>query len=176
MVLGPGGHADAAGRRVTLGRIQGAFGVQGWIKLRSFTEPPEGILGYPVWRVQWPAGEREYRVLEGRRHGLGLVARLEGVADRDAAAALGSHEIAVLRSELPPPGPGQYYWEDLLGLEVANVCGAAFGRLDHIVETPANAVMVVMGERERWIPLVPRHLKQVDLEAGRLVVDWDPDF
>lgn len=168
----PGG----GGRRVTLGRLQGAFGVRGWVKLRSFTEPPEAILGYPVWRVQWSAGERLLKPLEGRRHGAGLVVQLEGVADRDAAAALGGRDVEVLRAEMPPPAPGQYYWEDLVGLAVETLAGTALGRLDHIVDAPANPVMVVAGGREHWIPLVPRHLKRVDLDAGCIVVDWDPDF
>jgi 16S rRNA processing protein RimM len=167
---------QGSGRRVTLGRLHGAFGVHGWVKVRSYTDPPEAILGYPVWRLQSPTGERELKPLDGHRHGEGLVARIEGIADRDAAALLGGHDIAVLRSEMPPPGPGQYYWDDLLGQQVETLDGTALGRLDHIVEGPANAVMVVIGERERWIPLVPQHLKQVDLATGRLVVDWDPDF
>ena len=104
------------------------------------------------------------------------MARLDGVNDRDAAAALSHCEVCVPREELPPAGPGQYYWADLVGLEVVTTQGEPLGRLDHIVETPGNPVMVVAGDRERWLPLVPRHLKSVDLEAGRIVVDWDPDF
>lgn len=96
--------------------------------------------------------------------------------DREAAAGLARCDICVPRSELPPPGDGRYYRADLEGLEVVTTEGRVLGRLDHFVDTPANPVMVVVGERERWLPMVPRHLKEVDLEARRIVVDWDPDF
>jgi 16S rRNA processing protein RimM len=162
---------------VTLGRIAGPFGVKGWVKVKSYTEPEEGILGYRAWQVSLPrGGARVLRPLEGRRHGRMVVARLEGVEDRDAAAALAGHEVSVPRSELPPAGERQYYWADLVGLDVVTLQGEPLGRVDHFVETPGNPVMVVTGERERWLPLVPRHLKSVDLAARRVVVDWDADF
>jgi 16S rRNA processing protein RimM len=173
----PSGPAGLAGPGVTLGRIVGPFGVKGWVKVKSYTEPEEGILGYRAWRVDVPReGTRTLRPVEGRRHGRLVVARLEGVDDRDAAAALGHCEISVPRGDLPPAGDRQYYLADLIGLEVVNSEGRSLGRLDHFVQTPANPVMVVQGDRERWLPLVPRHLKSVDLDARRIVVDWDPDF
>ena len=171
---GPDGPAAPG---VTLGQVTGPFGIKGWVKVKSYTEPEEGILSYRAWHVELPrAGARVLRPLEGRRHGRLIVARIEGVDDRDAAAALAHCEISVPRSELPPAGEGQYYWADLVGLEVYTTGGEPLGRVDHFVETPGNPVMVVSGEREHWLPLVPRHLKAVDLEAGRIVVDWDPDF
>ena len=177
MTVEPSGPAGADPRAVTLGTIAGPFGVRGWVKVKSYTEPREEILRYPEWRVKLPrGGRRTLKPLEGRRHGNLVVVRLEGVDDRDAAAGLTHCEVTVPRSELPPLGGGEFYWADLEGLEVVTVEGVALGRLDHFVETPANPVMVVVGERERWLPLVPQHLKKVDLEAGRIVVDWDPDF
>lgn len=166
-----------AARGVTLGHIAGPFGVKGWVKVKSYTEPEEGILGYREWRVHVPhGGTRTLRPVEGRRHGKLVVARLDGVNDREAAAALSHCEVSVPRGELPPAGERQYYRADLVGLEVVATDGRPLGRVDHFVETPANPVMVVRGEREHWLPLVPRHLKSVDLDAGRIVVDWDPDF
>lgn len=170
---------DTGGRaagRVILGRVTGPFGVRGWVKLVSFTEPPEAILDWPVWRMDGDAGPREWRAVEGRRHGKGLVARLEGVADRDAARALGRREIFVERRELPALKDGEYYREDLVGLEVVNLQGRRLGRVLHFLDAPANPVMVVGGERERWLPLVPSCLLRVDLAGGRLTVDWDADF
>lgn len=162
---------------VTLGRIAAPFGVKGWVKVQSFTEPQEGLLGYRQWHVDVPgAGPRVLHPVEGRRHGHLLAVRLDGVASREAAAGLRNCDVRVPREDLPDPGPGQYYWADLVGLAVETTDGVGLGRVDHFVETPANPVMVVIGERERWLPLVPRHLKQVDLAAGRVVVDWDPDF
>jgi 16S rRNA processing protein RimM len=163
--------------RIVLGRIAGPFGVRGWVKVLSFTEPPEQILEFPCWRVTQAAGDsRELRPLEGRRHGKGLVARIEGIEDRDGAVALARPELWIERRELPALAQGEFYRADLVGLEVVNEEGRRLGRVDHFLDLPANPVMVVAGEREHWVPLVPRHLRRVDLEAGRVVVDWDPDF
>jgi 16S rRNA processing protein RimM len=173
----PSAPAGSGGRAVTLGRIAGPFGVRGWVKVKSYTDPREGILRYRAWHVDVPrAGSKILEPLEGRLHGEFVVARLAGVEDRDAASSLAHCEITVPRADLPPPGEGRYYWTDLEGLEVVTTDGHLLGRLDHFVDTPANPVMVVVGERERWLPMVPRHLRQVDLERGRIVVDWDPEF
>lgn len=164
-------------REVVLGRVVGVFGVKGWVKVKSYTEPVEAILDYGAWQLVGPGASREpVRPLEGRRHGNLVVVRLEGVDDRDEAAGLAHRDIAVPRAGMPPPGPGRYYWADLEGLEVVTTEGTGLGRVDHFVETPANPVMVVRGDRERWLPLVPGCLKSVDLDAGRVVVDWDPEF
>jgi 16S rRNA processing protein RimM len=173
----PSGPAGPVAPGVVLGQFAGPFGVKGWVKVKSYTEPVEGILGYRDWHVSVPgAGPRTLRPIEGRRHGKLVVARLDGVDDRDAAAALVDCEISVPRGDLPPTGERQHYMADLEGLEVLTTDGHVLGRLDHFVETGANPVMVVMGERERWLPLVSHCLKGVDLAAGRIVVDWDPDF
>jgi 16S rRNA processing protein RimM len=90
--------------------------------------------------------------------------------------ALARGELWMERRELPALGKGEYYRADLVGLEVVNQDDRPLGRVDHFLDLPANPVMVVSGEREHWVPLVPRHLRSVDLERGRIVVDWDPDF
>jgi len=90
--------------------------------------------------------------------------------------SLGGRAIEVRREELPPAGPREHYLADLVGLEVRNQAGARLGRVDHFVDTPANAVMVVKGEREYWVPAVPRHLLAVERSEGRIVVDWPEDF
>ena len=160
-----------------LGRIIGPFGVRGWLKVMSFTDPLEQILDYPSWRVDLPrAVRRELRPLESRRHGKGLVVRFEGIDDRDAAIALGRLDVWVERRELPALKKGEFYRADLAGFEVVNLQGQALGRVDHFLDMPANAVMVVAGEREHWLPLGPDQVFRVDLEHGRITVDWDPDF
>lgn len=119
------------------------------------------------------AGERlERRVLEGRRQGRSLVARLEGVENRAAAVALQGAAIEVVRDALPPPGERQFYQADLVGLAVRNLDGAELGKVLHFVAAPASPLMVVRGEREHWVPATPRHLRSVDLVAGVIVVDW----
>lgn len=162
---------------VVAGRIAGMYGVRGWVRVMSFTDPPDNLLGFPRWRLDGPQGSREVTVLEGRRHGKGLVARLGGVADRDAAAALIGAEVAVERASFDPPEAGHYYWADLEGLVVATVDGTELGRVDHLVETGANDVMVVAGERRRLVPFVAGDVVvEVDLAGGRIVVDWPADF
>jgi 16S rRNA processing protein RimM len=163
--------------RIVLGRVAGPFGVKGWLKVESFTDPPAQILDFPRWRVDAPGGAIcELRPAEGRAHGKGLVVRIEGVADRDAAVALGKPELWVEREELPALGPGEHYRADLLGCEVVNRQGVSLGRVDHFVDVPANPVMVVVGERERWLPVGPGLLLRVDAAKRRITVDWDAEF
>jgi 16S rRNA processing protein RimM len=95
------------------------------------------------------------------------------VEDRDQAAALRGAQISVPRAELPAPGAKDFYRADLIGCEVVNLDGSALGVVQHFVETAAQALMVVRGEREYWVPAVARHLRRVDLAARRIVVDWD---
>ncbi|HYW03837.1 MAG TPA: ribosome maturation factor RimM [Gammaproteobacteria bacterium] len=164
-------------RRVVLGRVAGLFGVHGWVKVHSDTQPRENILEYPVWQLGDAGGWQARRLIEGRVHGKGIVAQLEGCDDRATAAALLGTRIAVGRDELPPLADGEYYWTDLEGLRVRTASGRELGTVDRLMETGANDVLVVRGERERLIPFLPdRVVTDVDLEAGVMVVDWDPDF
>lgn len=162
---------------ILLGRISGLYGVRGWVKVYSYTEPRENILGFSPWHVRL-GGEWQFReVAEGRVHGKGIVARLSDVEDRDAAAALVGADIAISRDRLPAPAPGEYYWTDLIGLRVFTLAGAELGVVDHLLETGANDVLVVQGERERLIPFIREQVVvEIDLERGVMRVDWDPDF
>lgn len=165
----------AAERTLVVGRISGLFGVQGWVKVFSETEPMEAILGYSPWRIDGSEDPRS--VEEGRRHGKGLIARLEGCGDRDQASALVGSLIRVNREQLPPLGEDEFYWADLQGLTVVTPGGLVLGKVDYLFETPGNDVLVVRGERERLIPFIWEGVvKKVDLEQGRMIVDWDPDF
>ena len=142
----------------------------------SFTDPPEGVLDYAVWSLRaGPGTHAPYRLVEGRIQGRGVVARLEGVTDRDAAALLRGALIEVRRSELPPPGKREYYRGDLIGFAVRSLEGVELGKLDHFVEGAASAMMVVVGTDEYWIPAVPQYLRKVDLESRSLSVDWPAD-
>jgi 16S rRNA processing protein RimM len=163
--------------RIVLGRVTGPFGVRGWVKVASFTEPRAQILEYPRWRCEEPDGAtRELKPLEGRAHGKGLVVRLEGIDDRDAAVGLGRPEFWIERAELPALPPGEHYRADLVGFEVVNLQGVRLGRVEGFLDLPANPVMVVAGERERWLPVGPGQLLKVDAAGGRITVDWDAEF
>ncbi|HEY5789909.1 MAG TPA: ribosome maturation factor RimM [Gammaproteobacteria bacterium] len=163
---------------VPVGRIAGAYGVRGWVKVFSETDPPENLLQYAPWYLQDRDGGWQARVVrEGRVHAQALVARLEGCADRDAAAALGGTTVAVPRSAFGALGEDEYYWADLVGLEVVNTEGTRLGTVERLFPTGANDVLVVRGERERLIPFTPGHaVVEVDLERRRLTVAWDPEF
>ena len=171
---------DAAGdKRLLLGKIVGLFGVDVWVKVESYTEPRVQIFKYRPWLLKRPDGETEIDGAQGRAQGKGLVAALPGVGDRDAAADLIGAEIWVRRSALPRAKRGEYYWVDLEGADVVTTEGAVLGKVSHLFATGANDVMVVRdGERERaMIPFVlNKFVHEVDLNAGRITVDWDPDF
>ena len=161
---------------VVLGRITGPFGVQGWVKVFSYTEPREAVLEYGKWLLSGPDEWKQATVAEGKRHGKTIIARLDGCEDRDQAATLAGTEIAVLRDELPQAGEGHYYWSDLEGLQVLRKDGTDIGKLEYLIETGANDVMVVNGEQERLIPFVmDKVVLGVDLARGVITVDWDWD-
>jgi 16S rRNA processing protein RimM len=164
---------------VELGRIGAPFGLAGWVHVASFTDPPEALLEYRQWRLARATGEVfTLGLQDGRPHGNAVVARLQGIEDRDAAARLTGALIEVERSALPEPGERQHYRADLLGCEVYNTEGCRLGTVRYFVDAPAGAVMVVEdggGEspaREHWVLADPSHLLEVDLAARRVRVDW----
>lgn len=163
--------------RVSLGRVSGLFGVRGWVKVYSYTDPRDGLLGYRDCQISRGDGWEATRIAEGKRHGKGIILRLEGVEDRDAAAELIGKELAVDREALPPPEDGSYYWRDLEGLEVRHTDGKLLGTVDYLLETGANDVLVVKNEaKEILIPFVTDAvIKSVDLTGGIIVADWEWD-
>lgn len=161
---------------VVLGRITGVFGVRGWVKVFSYTEPREAVLDYKRWLLSGREGWQPATVAEGQRHGKTVIVRLDGVDDRDRAALLIGTEIGVRKSDMPPADAGQYYWSDLEGLRVVHRDGTELGTVAHLLETGANDVMVVRGAEERLIPFVmDKVVLDVDLAAGVINVDWEWD-
>jgi 16S rRNA processing protein RimM len=161
---------------VIVGRISGLFGVRGWVKVFSETEPRGNILNYPCWYLGHPGGWKEHKLLDGRPQGKGIVASIEGYDDRDRAGELIGVQIAVRRDQLPAPAADEYYWTDLEGLKVQTRDGIELGRVDHLFATGANDVLVVKGDRQRLIPFIEQVVLEVEPGAGRLIVDWDPEF
>jgi len=165
-------------RMIQVGKVHGAFGVRGEVKLESFTEPRSAIFRYQPWVLRDARGiERECEGAKGRETPKGVVATLPGVEDRDGAEATRGIEVFVPREALPPPKPGEYYWVDLEGLRVRNVEGVDFGVVSHLFSTGANDVLVAQGDRERMVPfVVPDYIVSIDFDAALVTVDWDPDF
>ena len=160
-----------------LGRVIGAHGVRGWLKIQSHTEPPENLLRHRVWTLRDAAGaSATFEVADAEFDGRWLRARLQGVEDRDAAELLRGRDIEVPRAALPPTAAREYYRDDLLGFKVRNRAGAELGELSHYVDAPAAPVMVVRGAREHWVPAAPPHLVRVDLEGREIEVDWPEEL
>lgn len=164
-------------RLLTIGKISGVFGVKGAVKVFSYTEPRENILRYPVWTLRKNAEIKCLELLKGQAQGRGVIAFLKDCVDRDQAAKLIGWEILLERSQLPIAEAGEYYWADLEGLSVVNLQGVLLGVVDYLLETGANDVLVVKGDRERLIPFLrSQTVQSVDLHKSVILVDWDPDF
>jgi 16S rRNA processing protein RimM len=163
---------------VTLGYVSGPHGLQGWLKVHSDTSPRENIVGYSPWYLIRDGERSRWQVNGGRWQGKAVVAKLAGCNDREAAEALTGSVIQIRREQLPDvSAPGEYYWVDLVGLRVETLDGVVLGRIERLFETGANDVMVVQGERERLLPYVwEQVVHSVDLDAGVMRVDWDPEF
>jgi 16S rRNA processing protein RimM len=160
-----------------MGRVTVPFGVKGWVKIHTLTADPESLCEYPVWRLGRNGDWREVQVISSKLQGNVLVAQLEGVTDRDAAAALRGSDVAVPRSELPAAQDGEFYWADLIGLKVVNTARYEFGRVERILQTGANDVLVVKGGTgETLIPFIAGVIKAVQVAAGEIEVDWGEDY
>ena len=161
---------------VILGRVSGLFGVKGWIRIFSYTDPRDAILDYGPWWIHRSDGWESVKLAEGQRHGKSVIARFEGVEDRDRAAEWLGLDIGVAKEALPEPDEGQYYWRDLEGLEVVHRDGTSLGKVAYVLETGANDVLVTEGDKERLIPFVTdKVVLGVDLAKGVINVDWEWD-
>lgn len=169
-----------------IGEIAGVYGVKGWVKVKSFTQPADNILKYLPWQVK--AGE-ELRDLDVDAHQLrsqGLLIHVRGIDDRDGASGLVRELLYAPTDALPELSADEFYWQQLLGLVVISVYGGReipLGKVASLFETGANDVLVVQGDNgsidksERLIPYVPgQFVQRIDLDAGIIWVDWDPEF
>lgn len=169
-------HPKLPAKWVSLGRIVGVFGVKGWVRIESHTRPRDAIFGYSPWGLGLKSGWERRAVIDGEARSKSLVARIEGIDDRELARELIGTEIAVPREELPAPEKGEIYWADLIGCSVVNQENRDFGKVTGLLETGANDVLIVEGEKERLIPYTDEAVLEVDLDRGLLRVDWDEEF
>ncbi len=162
---------------IKVGKVSGVFGVKGWVKVFSFTDDRENILGFSPWLLKKDSDSRLIKVVDGMLQGKAIVARLDGINDRDQAAGLMGWDIFISPEQLPKAAEGEYYWSDLIGLHVETIEGVSLGVVDSLLETGANDVVIVHGERERVIPFLQgQTIIKIDLETGKMIVDWDPEF
>lgn len=163
---------------VVMGKVVAAHGILGWVKVQTFTEYLDSLDDYDHW---WLGNERqpwrEVELAECTVHGKILVARLAGCTDRNAAERLKGLLVAVPRSELPEAEADEVYWSDLIGCKVVNLAGEELGRVDTLLETGANDVLVVKrGSGEMLIPYIKQVVQQADVASKTITVDWQADY
>jgi 16S rRNA processing protein RimM len=162
---------------VVMGRVTAPFGVKGWFKVYALTAQPGSLCEYPVWWLRSGGEWREMRVAAAKVQGKTLVAQLAGIENREDAAALKGFEIGVPREQLPAAASDEFYWADLIGLRVVNTQQHELGRVARIVETGANDVLVVADDAgEILIPFIAGAIREVDIAAGVIAVDWGRDY
>jgi 16S rRNA processing protein RimM len=164
---------------VVLGRLADPYGMQGWLRLYPFADDPLAWGRMAVWWVGKEGGPwRECGLKALKVHGEGLVALLDGVPDRTAAEAMKGFLVGAPRAELPKTGDDEFYWADLIGLEVVNTVGERLGKVAGLIETGANAVLRVVDDEgaERLLPFVAAVVLAVEKEAGRIRVEWGSDW
>lgn len=167
---------------IVLGKITSVHGVRGEVKIYSFTDPIDNLLDYSHWTLKRDGEVRQMDLVSGRLQGKVLVARLKGLDDREVARELAGFEICIPRAQLPNLDDGEFYWHQLVGLKVIDTQGQLFGRIDHLLETGSNDVIVVkpcpgsLDDRERLLPYTEQCVQRIDLAAGEMQVDWDADF
>lgn len=164
-----------------MGRIVAPYGIYGWLKIQPETEELDGLLDYPDWWVGREDGVRkmpwqEFHVESAKVHADSLLVKLQGVADRNAAMALKGKHVAVPRAALPALEEDEFYHADLIGMSVKNQQQVDFGKVVEVIQTGANDVLVVQGERERLIPFIDQVVLEVDMAGKQIDVDWDAEF
>ena len=162
---------------IVLGWLTSPHGLKGWMKIQSHTRPNTDIFYYDHWLISNGDDWEKIKVETGRSQGKGLIVKLQGFDDRDRSEAYCKRKIAVLKNQLESLAEDEFYWSDLIGLQVKSPQGFDFGRVESLVETGSNDVLVVKGDKERLIPYIsPDVIKKIDLNAAIIEVDWDPEF
>ena len=167
---------------VILGKIGAVHGVRGEVKVHSFTDPIENLLDYPVWTLRSEGKTKQVKLASARLQGKGLVAQIQGLDDREEARTLTGYEICVDADQLPELADDEFYWHQLEGLKVIDQAQQLLGKVDHLLATGANDVLVVkpcagsLDQRERLLPYTKHCVLTVDLDAEVIQVEWDAEF
>jgi 16S rRNA processing protein RimM len=175
---------------VEVGRVLGAWGVKGGIKVKPFAADPQALFSTKRWYLQPPEAPRPgpasaplpglLRVVQAREQGDGVVATVQDLDDRDAAEALKGARIFVARASFPTPDEGEFYWVDLIGLDVVNRAGQALGPVVGLIETGPHCVLRIQPADpalpEVLVPFVQAYVDAVDLAGRRITVDWEADY
>ena len=162
-------------KKIYLGKITGAHGIKGWLKIQSFSSPPENILNYPQWIINNQGKNDFYTLEQGRKQKNKIVVKLEKINDRNTAESLINSKIQILRSDLPKLSNENYYWSDLVGLSVLNSEDKVIGKIESLIETGANDVMVINTTKDEraLVPFVMHEIiKEVNVELNYIKIDW----
>lgn len=169
---------------IIVGKLGSSYGIRGWIKIFSYTEQSESIFAYKPWYLNIRGKWQEIELDDWKKHKNAFIGKLAGVSDRDDVQAYTNYEIGVSVKQFPELPQGRFYWKDLYGMRVETTAGYDLGTVSEIMETGSNDVLVVtantkdaFNQKERLIPFLrPQVIKNIDVSANRIEVDWDPGF
>ncbi len=162
---------------VVVGRFGRAHGIKGYISVISFTDPQDNILHYTDWHVrlkhQWsPLATHDHEINNKL-----IIVKVEGYTEREDVACLTNCEIAIKRAQLPALTAGDYYWHELIGMQVVTEQGVLLGSVIEMMSTGAHDILVVNGEHRHLVPYVMNHyVLNIDDKKRQITVNWDPDF
>lgn len=162
---------------IVVGKIASVYGLHGWLKVASFTDPPENIIHYSPWQILIGNKQEEIIPAQTKIQGNRIIVQMPGYTDRDLARRFTGAEIAVFRDQLPPLPSHEYYWTDLEGLEVITNNNIPLGSVEHVMATGTNDVLVIQGAKRHLIPfLLDQIILEIDMDKRIIRVDWDPNF
>ena len=163
-------------KKLLVGKINGFFGLQGWVKVFSYTNPRTNILNYSPWSIKVDGNFQSIDITSGREQSKTIVAHIKGIDNREDSQKFIGQDIYINKEQLPELTQGEYYWHELIGFDVINKDEERLGTVDYFVETGANDVLVVKGKKEYWIPYIEPFLVSIDFKNNKILVDWDKDF
>ncbi len=163
-------------KKLLIGKINGFFGLQGWVKVFSYTNPRTNILNYSPWTIRVDGNFQSIDITNGREQSKTIVAQIIGIDNREDSQKFIGQDIYINKEQLPELTQGEYYWHELIGFDVINKDEEQLGKVDYFVETGANDVLVVKGKKEYWIPYIEPFLVSIDSKNNKILVDWDKDF
>ena len=163
-------------KKLLVGKINGFFGLQGWVKVFSYTNPRTNILNYSPWSIKVDGNFQSIDITSGREQSKTIVAHIKGIDNREDSQKFIGQDIYINKEQLPKLTQGEYYWHELIGFDVINKDEERLGTVDYFVETGANDVLVVKGKKEYWIPYIEPFLVSIDSKNNKILVDWDKDF
>ncbi|MGB1805432.1 MAG: ribosome maturation factor RimM [Candidatus Pseudothioglobus sp.] len=163
-------------KKLLVGKINGFFGLQGWVKVFSYTNPRTNILNYSPWSINVDGDFQTIEITKGREQSKTIVAHIKGVDSREDSQKFIGQDVYIDKDQLPKLQEGEYYWHELIGFDVFNKDQEKLGIVDYFVETGANNILVVKGNKEHWIPYIEPFLVSIDSKSKIILVDWDKDF